>query len=87
MSPLIGKDPIDLAAEDTMSSIQGVQSSAPVAPPKAQAVQPAKPANGEAKETAQVERAEASRGAQEAGERQAAPSGNAAVGTRFNASA
>lgn len=70
-----------------MSPIQGVQSSPVVAPPKPQAVQPAKPANGEARETAQVERTEASRGAQEAGERQPAPSGNAAVGTRFSATA
>lgn len=87
MSPLKGRDLIDLASEDTMGPIQEVQSSPPVAPPRAQAVQPARPANGEASESAQAERAVAARGAQEAGERQPAPSGNAAVGTRFSATA
>jgi len=62
-----------------MSSIQGLGSTtAAAAIPKTVAPKP------EARETAQDERAEAARGAQEANE---APSANPQVGSRFTATA
>jgi hypothetical protein len=74
--------PSVLPEEGAMSSIQGVSASAAsYLAPKPQVA-----AKSEAKETPQEERAEASRGTQEAGERQAS-SGTSTVGSKVNLTA
>ena len=67
-----------------MSSIQGIQGlGASVLPSKLQAVPP-QAAKSESGESAQTERAEAARGAQEVGEAPSAQGANSFVGSKFS---